>query len=169
MTTDAIRPGRFDLDLSRIEKLSSRRHTAWRMSRDADYLERARHAVDDHWDGIPYEARLQLVVAAEAMWDQINHPQEHRSWRAAIAAPFVVAWMLITKEDFVTRYALAMAGFMIAVKDRVQYEKALNEATWSDVKRDDPEFVAAHERGSEAARNGGFIPVDWDRISLTSS
>jgi len=58
---------------------------------------------------------------------------------------------------------------MIAVKDRVQYEKALNEATWSDVKRDDPEFVAAHERGSEAARNGGFIPVDWDRISLTSS
>jgi hypothetical protein len=39
-------------------------------------------------------------------------------------------------------------------------------SVWSHLTKNDPEFLASHERGKEAAEQGEFIEVDWSSPTI---
>jgi hypothetical protein len=51
-------------------------------------------------------------------------------------------------------------------RENGQPDESACAVTWSHLTKNDPEFLASHERGKEAAERGEFIEVDWSSPTI---
>ncbi len=139
---------------------------AWR--EQAEFFERATHAVESHWYDMPYASRERLCELAEQIDRRAKEPRSLSDWARIARGAGSIAWSYLSAEDYVVRWAFAYAKFLVALQQRTVAERVDDERAWAEAMTDTA-FREAHERGEAAYAAGAErVTVDWATFQKTT-